>query len=83
MPFGKGQWLSPEILSMFLFHHMRSLSHQVRIVFIRIRRAWIQIETRGFDNHKLFQELVKISFNKISIYFFLANTPERNQDLQN
>jgi hypothetical protein len=31
---GKGQWLSPEILSMFLFHHMRSLSHQVLIFII-------------------------------------------------
>jgi hypothetical protein len=36
---GKGQWLSPEILSMFLFHHMRSLSHQVITVFIRSRVA--------------------------------------------
>jgi hypothetical protein len=59
---GKGQWLSPEILSMFLFHHMRSLSHQVIIVFIIIHLAWIQIQTRDFD--KLFNELLKVSKRK-------------------
>jgi hypothetical protein len=49
---GKGQWLSPEILSMFLFHHMRSLSHQVitfsiieagLLIQIQINRVWIQL----------------------------------------
>jgi hypothetical protein len=38
---GKGQWLSPEVLSMFLFHHMRSLSHQVGSNFYQVDRTKI------------------------------------------
>ena len=31
---GKGQWLTPEILSMFLFHSMRPLSHEEEVAVL-------------------------------------------------
>jgi hypothetical protein len=31
---GKGQWLTPEILSMFLFHSMRPLSQEEEMVVL-------------------------------------------------
>jgi von Willebrand factor A domain-containing protein 8 len=31
---GKGQWLTPEVLSMFLFHSMRPLSQEEEIAVL-------------------------------------------------